>query len=253
MAVMTSPAAGLTRDAEADPDDIDAEALAKGLIHRQLRALDRLTEIGMHLAEAVDREVTAPKAEDGPAPDLAQLAVAFDRASRAVRTAFLVQSRLIAELRKLGSGDGDPTQVIIRDLRAEARAEPEVQAQRRASDVSNAVRRVALAERGSGEEAERLARIARDRVEVDDIDGDIRDRPVSELLARICRDLGLSPDWSVLADEGWAGEEIATGDIGEPLAAHLKAASAASWSPAPVDNPADSEGDVPPGRASKPP
>ena len=33
------------------------------------------------------------------------------------------------------------------------------------------------------------------------------DRPYGELAARICRDLGLNPDWSLWEDEPWAKEE----------------------------------------------
>ncbi len=40
-------------------------------------------------------------------------------------------------------------------------------------------------------------------------DGDFLDRPVSELVARICKDLGVSPDWSLWEDEAWARAEAA--------------------------------------------
>ncbi|MGZ6039172.1 MAG: hypothetical protein ACXWKR_10910, partial [Phenylobacterium sp.] len=32
-------------------------------------------------------------------------------------------------------------------------------------------------------------------------------RPLGELVARICRDLGVTPDWSRFRDEDWAIEE----------------------------------------------
>jgi len=42
-------------------------------------------------------------------------------------------------------------------------------------------------------------------------------RPVGELIALICRDLGLSPDWSLLAEEAWAQAEIAGGEAQSPF------------------------------------
>ena len=44
-------------------------------------------------------------------------------------------------------------------------------------------------------------------------------RPISELIALICQDLGLAPDWPQLAEEAWAKAEIASGAAGAPLAA----------------------------------
>jgi hypothetical protein len=59
---------------------------------------------------------------------------------------------------------------------------------------------------------------ASERLDRDDVYGDLLARPVSELVALICRDLGLDPDWPVLADEAWAREEMADGAPGWPLA-----------------------------------
>ena len=43
-------------------------------------------------------------------------------------------------------------------------------------------------------------------------------RPIGEIVALICKDLGLEPDWGRLAQEAWAQAEIADGDPGSPFA-----------------------------------
>ena len=49
------------------------------------------------------------------------------------------------------------------------------------------------------------------------VNGDVRQRPVGELVALICRDLDLDPDWTRLAEEAWAKEEIASGVPSSPF------------------------------------
>ena len=58
---------------------------------------------------------------------------------------------------------------------------------------------------------------------------------MSEIVARICKDLGLEPDWNKLAEELWAKAEIATGDPGWPLAGRARAPEPV---PEPVPEPA---------------
>ena len=47
-----------------------------------------------------------------------------------------------------------------------------------------------------------------ERLDDDDIFGDVLTRPVGELVSLICRDLGLEPDWARLGEEAWAKEEF---------------------------------------------
>jgi hypothetical protein len=41
-------------------------------------------------------------------------------------------------------------------------------------------------------------------------DARFADAPISEWIAAICADLGLTPDWSLWAGEDWAAEEAVT-------------------------------------------
>ncbi len=56
-----------------------------------------------------------------------------------------------------------------------------------------------------------------ERLDDEDIYGDVASRPVGELVALICRDLGLDPDWTRLAEEAWAQDEIAEAPVGSPF------------------------------------
>jgi hypothetical protein len=78
---------------------------------------------------------------------------------------------------------------------------------------------VIRAELGDADEAERLAETAWERLDHDDIYGDLTAQPVGEIIARVCRDLGLAPDWSRLAEEAWARDEIDSGAMGSPFLA----------------------------------
>ena len=87
----------------------------------------------------------------------------------------------------------------------------------RKARVRRILDRVIDAEIGDEAEGNRLAAEARERLEHDDIYGDVLTRPVGEIIALICRDLGLSPDWSRLAQEAWAQDEIAGGPAQSPF------------------------------------
>lgn len=71
------------------------------------------------------------------------------------------------------------------------------------------------------DEVERLMDEALERLEDEDLYGEIVTRPMGELVAALCRDLGLDPDWASLAQEPWALAEIASGAAGSPFAAWM--------------------------------
>jgi hypothetical protein len=85
--------------------------------------------------------------------------------------------------------------------------------------VEGIVERVARSRLGDDDRAlDRLMTQAFERLGDDDIYGDVATRPVGELVALICRDLGLDPDWDSLAQEAWAREEIESGVESSPFA-----------------------------------
>jgi hypothetical protein len=213
----TAPAALSPSTAQAEPP-APAGAAARGLIERQLWVLGRLAEAGLNVALAIERQaMAAADAEDpeaAPAGRVVEgdIALAYSRAARAVRLTVALQAKLVKDLQALDEG-------LARKRRGDqvnaSRALEASQAARKAR-VERIVERVIQAETFDEGEVDRLTEAAYERLDHDEIYGDLLARPVSEILALICRDLGLSPDWSRLAEEAWAQEEIESGVAGSP-------------------------------------
>ena len=170
-------------------------------LERQLAMLDALAAAGVQAAREVGRQ-----AEAGQTP-AAEISLAYARVSRAVRLAILLQSQLTeaAETRE------------ARIQKAVEDAE-DLEGETRKARVERIVERLAVqAHPDDEEQVDRLVRETGERLDDMDLYGDLLERPMSEIVARICRDLGLDPDWTRLAEELWAVEEIASGDVGAPL------------------------------------
>jgi hypothetical protein len=193
--------------AVSEPDDSDAQAWdaagdgrAAPSAGRRLRMLDRLAEAGLEIALAIERRVKAAE----PAQTLAELnaaAMAYARAARAVRLAVLLQEQLT-------QGGEDPEE-----------AARQAEALHRKAHVERAVRVVRRVARDHcrREEYAAYAFAARERLDDDDIYGLVATRPIGELVAMICDDLGLQPNWDALAEEAWAQAEIESGAEGSPF------------------------------------
>jgi hypothetical protein len=199
-----------------EPDDSDAQAwdaagdgCAAPSAERRLRMLDRLAEAGLEIALAIERRVKAAEPSH-PLAELNAAAMAYARAARGVRLAILLQDQLTQEA-------GDPDEVARQAEAAEAQA----QAAHKTAHIGRAVRiieRVATDHCGKrADKAAAYAYAARERLDDDDIYGLVATRPVGELVALICRDLGLQPDWDALAEEAWAQAEIASEAEGSPF------------------------------------
>jgi hypothetical protein len=160
---------------------------------RQIAVLGEIAEIGLSIAREIEAQLTAREMP----PEKA--AIAYGRVARAVRLTIALQSRLVAEAR-------DPAPGALDEQRQARRAQ-----------VNRIVRRVV----GEGTRDVDICVYrwgqARERLEHDDIYGDLLSRPASEIVAAVCQDLGVAPDWARLAKEAWAREEIATGAPGAPL------------------------------------
>lgn len=179
-------------------DDLTSSAdWARPLYEQQIAVLGELAELGMRLA----RGVVADAADEGA--DQPAAAVAFGRLSRAVRMTLMLQARFIKELQAW-------------DRNADYRAT--VAGMERKAQVQRIVERVVYSEAADPDEAERLVGEAGERLDHDDIYGHVLSRPTSELVAMICKDFGLEPDWPKLAEEAWALEEMTNGSVGLPLA-----------------------------------
>ena len=168
----------------------------------------------MEIALCIER-----RAKDAPPEaDLDRVALAYARVARAVRQSVLLQSRLIQDLKALE--DGAAHEVAASEAQAdEARFEREEERKLR---VERIVGRVAKAAGGDEEQVEALVAEAGERLDDDGLYAHVMSRPVSEIVADICRDLGLDPDWPRLAEEAWAKAEIESGAAGWPFVALLR-------------------------------
>jgi hypothetical protein len=201
---MPDPLAAAAADAP-DPAPADAAVEPRAVIVRQLQVLGELAELGLDIARAIARQATCE------APDAVQVvkgdvSLAYARVARAVRLTLALRSRLLQDLQAWD-------EVAERHLHGGRKNA----ARERKARIRRILDRVIDAEAADDAEGDRLAGEARERLEHDDIYGDVLARPVGELVAMICRDLGLSPDWISLAEEAWAQDEIAAGQAGPPF------------------------------------
>ena len=163
------------------------------LLDRQLAELGRLAAMGMDIAAEIHRRTTAAD-EGAPVAPLQQGALDFSRVARAVRLTFALQSRLIAEFkaparaaRAAADAEGGPVEYHWIGVRSHEEREQ----QRR---IQLAVGRAAEAEALDAESVERLVLEAGERLDRDDIWRPLRSLAFDEIVAAICRDLGLKPD-----------------------------------------------------------
>ncbi|MGZ3400761.1 MAG: hypothetical protein ACXWKX_15340 [Caulobacteraceae bacterium] len=208
-------------DAASDQTDDSAgpESWERALLDRQLAELSRLADMGMAMAAAIERRVTADEAGSPSNADLHHAAMDFARVSRAVRMSFALQSRLIAEFKGAAAaraaGAAAPDDGPLEVVWASDLPHHDVVQKRQ---VRGIVQRLAEAASLDREGVERLVCEAVERLEDDDIYRDLSRRPLGEIVALICKDLGLEPDWGRIAGEYWAEAEIAKRPTGSPYA-----------------------------------
>jgi hypothetical protein len=187
--------------ADALPADLasaDPHAAAHALVQRQLHMLNQLAQIGMSLAEAterlalaqVDAAIASLGAPDGasagalPGAFRADPGLTYARVARAVRLTLMLQTRLLKELPALG--------------RAETLAKSAQEDARRDRAHRLAIRAIKV-EHDDEDVVEHLSDEAWERLRDEDLSDDISGRPMGEVVARICADLGLSLDWTAWA------------------------------------------------------
>jgi hypothetical protein len=197
----------------ADREEADSDALRT---ERHLDMLQELARMGMELARAVHRQGVAPaeQASEQPAPEpAAEAALAFSRIAKTVRQCLALEARVADQQRRRELGEIDQAGELLKQSRSYL-----LGAKRR--QVKRAVADAIESEAESGgiypSDAERLFDRLDERIE-DEVD-DLDDRPVGELIERLCRKLGVAPDWTRWQGEDWAVEEIADKPKGSPYA-----------------------------------
>ena len=168
-------------------DDIDP---AVERTQRHLQMLRELGELGMGLARSLAARAEEPGIADQTAIDLR---LAFSRVARAVRQTMVLEARL--------AQDGVKARAE-RDARRVAEARE--RGVRRKRRVELTIERAIEAEAG-GETAENLLGDLYERLEDYDL-AEFATRPVGELIVRICKQIGVTPDPSLWEDEDWSIE-----------------------------------------------
>jgi hypothetical protein len=201
MADPASPAAPMLTDPSQGRADGCVCGAAEARTERHLRMLQDLAEIGMDLARSVQRQAHEQAAAD---LDAAALGLAFSRIARAVRQTVALEARL-AEDRQAKTA-------------ARIASQTHTRAAHRRRDVRAVVAQAIEAD-AADSDVEDLLLDLEERLADRDNEADFAERPIGELVARICRDLGVTPDWSLWEDEDWAVEEAAARPPGSPCAA----------------------------------
>jgi hypothetical protein len=187
---------------ETAPEAPAADAWAE----RKLAILSELAEAGLEIAMALKgRIIETANLQPDPAAvgEYADLARAFDRVSRTVRLSIALRDKLLKD-----------------DAAAPARPDPARETRdQRAERVRRIVRRVVRAKFDRRLTRETFDRHVAERLYDTDITGDLSNRSIGELVAKICADLGLRPPWLDLAEEAWAQAEITERPPGSPYAA----------------------------------
>jgi hypothetical protein len=177
--------------AETIPDPAPTDP-AVDRTERHGRVLQELTDLGMHLARAVSAQAT-----DADPATAHSLALDFARIARAVRQTVALEAKL-----------AEDRQTTLAERAQRRDREAAEQARRRTSRIETLVERAIDAE-ASGAEADNLLEDLRERLEdADDLAG-FHDRPIPEIVALICKDLGVTlppihwddADWGIASGQ----------------------------------------------------
>ena len=219
-----------------EPDALDAPTLdpAAELYARQMADLRGLAEAAMGFIGSLQLKVAAGK-DTGPR----ETAETFERYARSVRLTIAMERRLQAEEAKRLAGDPLDEQTrgalaILAARSAAAKPEPPLtKAEGRREVASKVVRDMIDYEDSEHENVEALFEYER-LIEKDVSDEDLMNRPILEVVALICQELGVEPDWNLwkpehFADPRWGLTEAELSEDAHPLGPYEPCT--ANWPP----------------------
>ena len=172
-------------------ENIDAERA-----EWRARTLRQLVAIGMDMARMLQDQAREASASD-PGVIGPDLSLRFHRISRSIRMSLALDAKLVAGF----------------------------QDRAKEHKVAQLTERKALAKEAVSRQVDRdtpdrdLHQERSDRIEREDLE-DFSDKPVSEIIAIICADLGITPDWQAWSLEPWAIDERRTHLPGSPYNTH---------------------------------
>jgi hypothetical protein len=213
-----STAASAPNDPAADRPEshVRPEDSAAADIGWKLAMLRELAECGMDMARDVRNQAVAEPAPDQPAKaggEREALALAFWRLSRAVRMTLALHTEMEENHRR----QSEETAADRARRAAEARDKHRAYQRDKVERVAGATLDTKAGK--DWNERERLDDELRERLTDFDDYALCGQRSIGEIIVRICRDLGVTPDWARWVDADWARDEMATKPPGSPYAA----------------------------------
>ena len=209
---------------------------------RRIEVVQRLTEMGIELAEALHRQGLArieQAIEDPEAPvvDGGAAELKFSRLTKAVRMCLALGARLDQDL--VDHGRKAEAERVARLVEAgRERKVARRRAVQRKFQIQEIVEQAIVATVDQDDVEDFNARLEERLEDDDDAEAaDFANLPIGVMVARVCRDLGVTPHWNLWKDEAWAIEEAATLPPGSP---YTLLAALAAYGP-PADTPAEDD------------
>ena len=192
-------------------------------VARQCRILAELAEIGLRLALSLERQAAAQTppndGADADVPSPAEpfrgdLGRTFDRLTRSIRLTQMLENRIAdGEVARLATA----AQVRAKAAKAAQDAAADAWAEAQTAAVLQVVEQTLEADGQDDEIIIERLRETREYLESGDEDFDIVELPTGLVIAHICKEFGVTPDWSLWADTDWAIEEARDGMRGSPF------------------------------------
>jgi hypothetical protein len=156
---------------------------------RQMRVLAELTEVGLGLARGLQQQIC----DDASVAMLGKAALIYTRIARTIRQCIALETKIDEALREwLGLSEAERAErraaVGAKAVKAEASAEADLED---ADEVERSSEHGVETERG-----ERAERFWADSYVIED-EGSFVD-----IVTKVCRDLGVTPDWSGWSEDG---------------------------------------------------
>jgi hypothetical protein len=190
-------------DAPADTEQYRAPEAQAELVS----ALRELREIGMELARALRVQALAAMAPPEPGSESARQVTQGDPVAMFTRVARAVRMTVALEMRLAEPGPD-----------REARRREALQArQRRKAAVCDVVQQIVETEAPPTNHRMLLGLLDAQLDRAEKVEAEFTHLPIGVLVARICRVLGVRPDWSAWADTEWAHEEARAQAPGSPF------------------------------------
>jgi hypothetical protein len=199
----------------ADPAEAPDPAIVRA--ERRLRMLEKLAQLEMDLAEALQRQAiaaanpTPPAQPDaaaasapGAAPETAgELSAGFARIARSLRLTLALQARAEEQLRALRAGVAADAEAWRFATRKREVDEAAARKRDRRNTVEVLVIEAAEREVEDEEALWGVLEALEERLDEDAAYEHLERAPLRETVERLCADLELTPDWSLWEGEGW--------------------------------------------------